>query len=157
MRIFLVHTQTIGGHQLEYLHHLYMGAVCRPHNQFIFVVPKRFEKDSRLLEWPTSDNVRIQVMEDNEEPSSNCGLLKKSLINTKTIRKYCKKYKTTDVLTVSIMEYLPFLPFLVRNVRFSGIIYRVYLYEWKEESRSKKIQDALKYLILRWFKVFHKV
>lgn len=157
MKTYVIHSQTIGGHQLEYLHHLYLGALNRTNDRFVFVVPKRFEVDSKRFQWQPSSNVTIEVMRGNEEPPSNYGLLRKGWRNSVTIRKYCKKYDATDVITISIMEYLPFLPLLVRNVRFSGIVYRIYLYEWNEESYSMRLQDALKYWIMSKFKVFYHV
>ena len=36
MSTFLIHTQTIGGHQLEYLHHLYMGALKRDSDSLLY-------------------------------------------------------------------------------------------------------------------------
>lgn len=157
MRCTLIHTQTIGGHQLEYLHHIYMGALKRSEEQFVFVVPQRFEKDSSRLEWPASNNTKIVVMEGDDEPPVNCSIFRKGWINSRTIRKYCKRYHVTDVLTISIMEYLPYLPFLLKNVRFSGIVYRIYLYEWKEEHYSKRFQDVMKYWMMSKFKVFYRV
>lgn len=156
MRTYLIHTQTIGGHQLEYLHHLYMGALGKTDDSFVFVVPQRFKEDSCRLDWPVADHIVVDVMKDGEEPPLDCSLLKKGWINSRTIRNYCKKYHATDVITISIMEYLPYLPFLVRNVRFSGIVYRIYLYEWIEESWSMRIQDVLKYWLISKFRVFHR-
>ncbi len=156
MRTYLIHTQTIGGHQLEYLHHLYMGALGKTDDSFVFVVPQRFKDDSCRLVWPVADHIVVDVMKDGEEPPLDCGLLKKGWINSRTIRNYCNKYHATDVITISVMEYLPYLPFLVRNVRFSGIVYRIYLYEWTEESWSMRLQDVLKYWIISKFRVFHR-
>ncbi len=156
MRTYLIHTQTIGGHQLEYLHHLYMGAIGKTDDSFVFVVPQRFKEDSCRLDWPVADHIVVDVMKDGEEPPLDCSLLKKGWINSRTIRNYCKKYHATDVITISIMEYLPYLPFLVWNVRFSGIVYRIYLYEWTEESWSMRIQDVLKYWLISKFRVFHR-
>lgn len=158
MKKFLIHTDMISGHRLEYIHHLYMGALLRPEDRFVFALPKQFEFDSTCLDWPCSENVKILILKENEEAPHNCSLLKKGWINSKTIGKYAKEYNVTDVIVISIMSYLPFLPlFLNRNVRFSGIVYRIYLYEWKNESISKKFQDALKYCIMSHFKVFYRI
>lgn len=158
MRTFLIHTDMIGGHQIEYVHHLYMGAVSCPEDAFFFVMPKRFEMDSSRFIWPKLKNVKIVILKEGEEAPYNCGLLKKGLINSRVIRFYSKAFHATDVISISIMTYLPFLPlFINRNVRFSGIIYRTYLYEWKEESIKMKVQDALKYWIMSHFRVFHRV
>lgn len=158
MKTFLIHTDEIGGHQLEYIHHLYEGALSMPLDTFYFILPKRFEIDSSRFEWPHSDNIRIIILKKGEEAPRNCNLLKKGWLNSKVIGRYAKEFKVTDVITISIMAYLPFLPlFLNKNVRFSGIVYRIYLYEWKDESISMKIQDAVKYWIMSRCKVFHRI
>ena len=157
MRTFLIHTDSIGGHQLEYIHHLYMGALLRPEDDFVFVLPQRFEKDSIRLNWPKSSNVKLIVLQANEEAPHNCNLLKKGWKNSKVLAKYAKQYKVSDIVTISLITYLPFLPLFIRNVRVRGIIYRIYLYEWKDETLCMKIQDAMKYLIMSRFKVFFRV
>ena len=158
MKKYLIHTDAISGHRLEYIHHLYMGALLRPEDNFIFVLPKRFEYDSSCLDWPSSENVKILILKEGEEAPHNCGLLKKGWINSKTIGKYAKEYNVTDVIVISIMSYLPFLPlFLNSHVRFSGIVYRIYLYEWEDESLRMKFLDALKYRIMSHFKLFYRI
>ena len=158
MKTYLIHSQTIGGHQLEYLHHLYLGALERPSDRFIFVVPDRFAVDSAKLEWPKAEHIQILVMNPEDEVPSDCGLLSKGWRNSKTIRKYVRQYHVTDVVVITMMEYLPFLPFFLnRHVRVCGIIYRIYLYEWQHESRLMRWQDAFKYFLLSRFRVFHRV
>ncbi|SEM55696.1 Glycosyltransferase involved in cell wall bisynthesis [Prevotella sp. ne3005] len=158
MKTYLIHSQTIGGHQLEYLHHLYLGALERPSDRFFFAVPSRFTIDSAKLEWPEAEHIQILVMNPEDEVPSDCGLLSKGWRNSKTIRKYVRQYHVTDVVVITLMEYLPFLPlFLHRRVRVCGIIYRIYLYEWQHESRLMRWQDAFKYFLLSRFRVFHRV
>lgn len=158
MKTYLIHTPVISGHQLEYLHHLYLGALERPSDRFFFVVPGRFTIDSAKLEWPEAEHIQILVMNPEDEVPSDCGLLSKGWRNAKTIRKYARQYHVTDVVVITLMEYLPFLPFfLPRRVRVSGIIYRIYLYEWQHESRLMRWQDAFKYFLLSRFRVFHRV
>lgn len=158
MKTYLIHTQTIGGHQLEYLHHLYTGALERSSDRFIFAVPARFKTDAAKLEWPEAENIQIVVMNPEDEVPSDCGILTKGWRNSKTIRKYVRQYHATDVIVITLMEYLPFLPlFLNRHVRVCGIVYRVYLYEWQDESRLMKWLDIFKYLLLSRCKVFDRV
>ena len=61
MKTYLIHTPIISGHQLEYLHHLYLGALERPSDKFFFVVPSRFTVDSAKLDWPEAVNIRPTV------------------------------------------------------------------------------------------------
>lgn len=158
MKTYLVHTQTIGGHQMEYLHHLYLDALERPDDQFVFVVPARFSLDAAKLEWPEAGNIKIVIMTPDDEVPSGCGILSKGWRNSRTIRKYVRQYHATDVILITIMEYLPFLPlFLNRRIRVCGIVYRIYLYEWQDESRLRKWLDVIKYLLLSRCRVFHRV
>ncbi len=158
MKTFLIHTRHIGGHQLEYIHHLYIGATCHKEHKFVFVLPKRFESDSSCFDWPQSSNIVLKMMSDGEEPPSNSGLLRKAWINSKVLGKYATLYGATDVIVISIMEYLPFVPFFLgKGVRLSGIVYRIYLYDWYDESLFMKMQDLIKYWIMSHFKVFHRV
>ena len=158
MKTYLIHTETICGHQLEYLHHLYLGAMERPSDRFIFLVPVRFTVDSAKLEWPEAENIQIEVMNPEDEEPSDSGILSRGWRNSKTIRKYVRQYHATDVVLITLMKYLPFLPFFLnRHVRVCGIIYRIYLYEWQQESRLMRWQDAFKYLLLSRLRVFHRV
>ena len=157
MRRFLIHTNNIGGHQLEYIHHLYLGALSRKEDKFIFLLPERFLTDSKTLEWPQSDNISIEIMDSSEVPPKNCNIIKKSYLLSKVVKHYCEKHAITDVVTISIMQYLPLIPFFLKNVRFSGIIYGIYLYEWKKENWLQRLLDVTKYWIMSRCRIFHRV
>lgn len=94
---------------------------------------------------------------DEKEIPNNKGIFLRSYINARTIGKYTRKYRITDIMLMSLIEYIPFLPLFVSNkVRVSGIIYRIYLYDWKKESILKRVMDVTKYLIISNCKVFHR-
>lgn len=158
MRTFLVHTHSIGGHQLEYLHHIFMEALRRTNERFIFLIPIRFNEDSNRMIWPKASHIELVVMQPEDEVPLGWGILRKGWRNSRTIRKYASKYEATDVIVVSLMEYLPFLSFsLDRRIRVRGIVYRIYLYEWKTESFLKKCLDVLKYLLISHHRVYDRV
>ena len=158
MRKFLIHSMFIGGHRLEYIHHLYIGALAKPDDMFYFVLPPNFRTDSECLDWPFSENIKILQMKDVEIPDSNSGILTKGWRNSKTISNYAKKIGATDIIVISLMEYLPFIPlFLKRKVRLAGIVYHIYLYDWKESSYLHKCLDVAKYYLLTKNRVFYKV
>ena len=49
---------------------------------------------------------------------------------------------------ITLVHYLPFLPLILpKKVKVSGIIYRLYLYEWKSLPFIKKIKDVLEMYI----------
>lgn len=157
MKTYMIHTPAIGGHQLEYLHHLYTGALQKKDDSFYFILPQRFKNDSNRMVWPQASHIKIIIMKEGEEPERNYGILKQAWINSKTLHFYQNKIHATDIILINIIEYLPFLPLFVHNVRVSGIIYRIYLYEWRSESFFMRVQDIIKYQIFRRCKIFHSV
>ena len=158
MSTFLVYCNFIGGHQLEYVHHLYVGASKHAENNYIFSVPSDFEKVCNKLEWPEAGNISIKIIEDNDIPSKTGGLLRRVYTNCKALRKYVKRFNATHVILISLIEYIPFLPlFLYSSVKVRGILYRIYLYEWRKEGKIKKALDVIKFKILSKCRVFDSV
>ena len=154
----LIHSLSIKGHRLEYIHHFYQEALCNKHNNFIFALPKEFKEKSCILNWPNAENITIDFIRKTEQESYSGGIIKKSIYKAKNLGYYCKKYKIDRIILIDLMVYLPFLPiFVSRRCKVYGIIYRIYFYEWKKESIIKKIQDASIYFFLSKLKVFHKI
>lgn len=158
MKTILIHCNTIGGHYLEYLHHIYIGALYHTQDSYVFVVPAQFKEKSLILDWPITENVKITFMDKDDKCLESKGIIQDSINLSKSLKKYVRLYNATDVILVSLISYLPFLPIYINSdVRIKGIVYRIYLYEWKSEKLLKKIQDVLKYFIFSKFKVFDKV
>lgn len=158
MDTYLIYCNFIGGHQLEYVHHLYIGAIKHPENVYFFLVPSDFYKVSNKFDWPNANNISIKVIDNQDIPSKTGGLLKKVYTNCKALRKYVKQYNATHVILISLIEFLPFLPFLLSpSVKVRGILYRIYLYEWRKEGKVKKAQDVIKFKILSKCRVFERV
>lgn len=154
MKTILIHSTFVGGHQLEYLHHLYMGAISLTHNNYIFVVPKKFFIDGKSLSWPESSNIQMVTTTYSEKG----GMLSKSYRLCKDLAQYINMYKASEVILIELMSYLPFLPFQISSkVKVSGIIYRIYLYDWKSESRLKRLLEIFKYVLFSRFKVFDRI
>lgn len=157
-RTYLIHCTSVAGHLLEYLHHLYIGAIGCKDCHFCFVVPHDFQEKKGLFSWPETSNVTFETLEGIVYNVDKLGLLKKSYLKARNLGWYVKRYKPTDVVLLDLISYIPFLPLFVRpSTRISGIIYRVYLYEWKDSKFKKKVEDVAKYLIFSRFDVFHRV
>lgn len=158
MRKTLIYCNFIGGHQLEYMHHLYEGALAYSDREYVFAVPEDFHKVSGHLSWPTASNVVFDELEERDIPPKGCGFAKSSYINCRSLRRQIKKHQPSEVVLISLIEYLPFLPFLISSkVKVRGILYRVYLYDWKKENWKKKAFDVIKYLLMTKYGVFDKV
>ena len=155
MKRELIHETDIKGHRLEYIHHLYNKAREYTKTEFIFAVPEDFNKVKNKLEWKEASNISFHIFENVE---SKGNLIIDSFIKSKQLRSIIKRYKIDTVFTISLIQYLPMLPFLIsKKIKVSGIIYMIYLYNWKESSLFRKMQDAMKYYILSKMKVFKNV
>lgn len=140
----LINTPTIAGHRLEYIHHFYVKAVAMPYVDFIFLLPLSFKSDSKILDWPSAGNIKVLLHDYENINSKKWSFLKRSVSYCKLLNYYAKEYDVSEVVLVSLMDYMPLLPFIVSNkVKISGIIYRVYLYDWKNENLLAKIKDVI--------------
>ena len=154
----IIHCTSLAGHHLEYLHHLYMGAVERSDWTFRFLMPSSFNEKKNLLSWPNAANITIEILEDIDENIDNDSLLKKSYAKARNLRKYVKLYNPTHIILIDLISYLPFLPFLVSSkVKVRGILYRIYLYEWKASGLLKKVQDTIKFILFSRCGLFERV
>lgn len=159
MRI-LIFDPIISGHHLEYLHHLYMMAVNRPQDDFVFAVHPDFEKTRSLLEWPSADNISFDALYSIREQNghSTSELLKSSWRLCKQLKTYVRKHKADKVFTNNIISFVPFAPLILgRGVTISGIIYHIYLYKQNELSRVQRAFNKFKYQIMAHSKVFGSV
>lgn len=132
----------ISGHHLEYLHHIYEG-IC---DDCVIVVPNKFNLDKNKFDWPFKDNVVFDLIPDKVVDSINHkGHLSKSLLLSILLRKYIIKYEAEKVFLISSVDFYPFLPvFLPSKTLVSGIIYKIYLYEWEKYSIFQKIYEGIR-------------
>lgn len=148
MRI-LIFTPRTAGHHLEYLHHLYDGAKNKLENNYFFLVPNSFKEVKNELEWETAPNIEFIYLTEKESIKCNTGnYFSSSYRKCTTLKKYILNYQITHVILITLVHYLPFLPLILpKKVKVSGIIYRLYLYEWKSLPFIKKIKDVLEMYI----------
>lgn len=157
MKKVLFYFPRSAGHRLEYLHHLYMGAMSEKDNNYVFAVAKDFYFNRDTFNWPEASNISFYDIPDKYIKSVP-NVLKSSYYRCRGLGASVKSIKPDEVVVVDMIEYVPFLPlFVPSSVKVSGIIYRIYLYEWSTESISMKIQDWLKYKIFSTFRVYDRI
>ena len=148
-----------GGHHLEYVHHLYMNAISKANLSFVFAVSEKIRDAGKELEWPVSDNIQMDFI--SEERISNirqCGRVRGCVMNAILLKEYVKKHNPEEVFLISLINFMPILPFILpSSVRCSGIIYKIYLYLWKESSVLKKLANVFIYSIFAKCKFFSRV
>ena len=147
---YLFFFSDIQGHNLEYCHHLYDSVRNINNIKFIFIVPCMFENIRGRFIWESADNVSFEYIDSETIGKiNNCTLIVRSIIISRLFKRYYKQFKPFGAFVSTLTELVPILPFLkFQKANISGIIYRIYLYEWKCSSFSRKIMDITKMWLL---------
>ena len=134
------------GHHIEYIHHIYM-MMARSTENYVMVVPDDYKKRGKEYEWPDSKNIYIDLIPKEKAESTETGnLIQQSYKKTKLLKNYVQKYHPSNVFLISLISYIPFLPFMIpHKVNVTGILYKIYLYEWKRYSAVRKLLECFKY------------
>ena len=148
----------MGGHHLEYIHHIYEAACGDQGNKYIFLLPQSFLEKKDKFNWKPLLNVKFDFFEDRlfeEDPSTVLQM------NSYKICKYLGKYAQNNKINVlysnHMIVFVPFAPLFIRGTKIVGIIYRIYLHELNELSWKQKFFDRLKYSIMSFFDVYKHV
>lgn len=144
MAKILIYDLKTEGHHIEYLHHLYVGALSS-RNDYVFAVGKDFLRRSVDFQWDKSENIRFIYL-DNEEGEGN--VLKKSWRMNRQLKKVVKQEKPDKIFLNTLMNFMPFLPYSVGKSKVSGIIYSIYLHDFASASFLNKLSNKLKYRLL---------
>lgn len=157
LRTTLVFDNTFGGHHLEYLHHLHTLAISRPAHKYIFAIPDSFISVLNKMKWEKSTNVTYHFLNEGL-CCRDSNWIKRSYSLSKQMIKIAKMYNVDCVFLISLMDFMPFLPFVWgAHFRVSGIIYKIYLYTWLEKKCMARGLDILKYTIFSRFHIFEKI
>ena len=145
MAKILIYDLKTEGHHIEYLHHLYLGALQHQADEFIFAVGNTFDERSVDFQWYKSDNIRFIYLE-NKEGKGN--ILMKSWRMNRQLRKVVKEVNPDKIFLNTLMNFMPFLPYFVWKSKVSGIIYSIYLHDLESASALNKFSNRLKYRLL---------
>lgn len=151
MRKTLIFDTSIDGHHLEYIHHLY-EAKENEGTELVFCIPQAFEKVKENFQWSDKANINYHFLDDEQCKSiQRLGRVKYAIATSKLLLKVCKEEQPDKVFLISILQLLPFLPlfFIGRKEKISGILYKIYLYSWKQYSLVEKIYESLRFLSVR--------
>lgn len=159
MKTILVFDPRISGHHLEYLAHLWRICENKTDCCYFFLVPHSFAEKQDMIGLSYCKTIKIVFLSEDECAKCNTGsVLKKAWYVSKTISRYVTRLSVSDVFLVSIMDCLPFLPFLLRSkIQVSGIVYGIYLYTWRVSSFVRKVEDIVKYQLFARSRVFRTV
>jgi len=154
----LIFDQSIDGHHLEYINHLYNMAAEDNERHYIFILNPEFEFKKKLLNWKETNNTTIDYFTKKELINFNKNAFVSSYFLCKALKNRIKRYSATEVFLINIISFLPFIIFFINNkIKVSGIVYLIYLYRWKKSNFFVKIQDILKYLIFSNSAIFKNI
>lgn len=154
VKTVLIYEHSLSGHRFEYICHIFNKAILEPSVNFIFALPKLSLELKSVINFEGYQNIKLFVIVDTPK---SAGYFLRSFRMTKSIRNIVNKHGVTDVFLPSFTSFLPFIGIMFNNVSISGIIYTMYLYEWKESTWMMKIKNVLIYSILARRKIFKNI
>lgn len=155
----LIFEPTLSGHHLEYLHHYYLGALEKTDEEFIFLVHKDFERVKQQYAWPQSDNISFQYIDDKFDSKLKCSNIYVLGWNvSRVLNHYVRKLGVDKVLLTMLMQFIPFIIFLLPSkVRVRGIMYKIYLYEQERMSTARLLAEKLRFWIASKSKIIDTI
>lgn len=155
-----VFTNVIGGHHLEYIHHVYEMAINDSNNCYYFILPKLFNELKGNFVWMESDRIEFLFFDEDFDKATNSYMsqIVSSYKICKLIRFFINKKKCSVLYVNTIIGILPLAPLLLSfsKCKVIGIIYKIYLYD-KIEKKSTLLANKLKYTLLSRCALFSKV
>lgn len=155
MKTFLIFDTAVSGHHMEYINNLYMKALENKNCRYVFSIPKSFDENSGKFSWPEAEHLKISLFDYNPPK----GRVASILYFSKKLKDAVRKEGADEVFIISLMNSLPFTPFLFlfnRKIKISGVVYLIYLYR-EYSSLATKIGDWLKYFLLSKSPVYKNI
>lgn len=142
----LIIDKYVTGHNMEYIHHLYVGAIKKTENHYIFAVPQTFQGYKEKLVWPEAKNIEFFFL---PEKNNNEVQIKNFFSDIKLLNRLIKDNNINKLFFINWISPFVFL-FLNHKVSISGITYNIYLYFWKSMSLGAKLKTVIKELSMVW-------
>lgn len=147
MRIRLIYTHFVSGHNIEYLHHLYLGALADTAHRYVFAVPREFEDQKGLMEWKPAQHISFHFI--SHEASRTGNVLVNAWHSCKRLRRVVKAVAADEVILISLMDFMPFVQLLMPNgTVVKGILYKIYLYYISEMKWWQQMLEKLKMFVI---------
>lgn len=145
MKKILIFEPFLSGHRLEYIHHLHEAAAKTPDTHYYFAVSDQFADLKENFLWSEAGNITFLHLDHQLIQALQCKRKLQRISGLAGIAsKLSKQYGINEVFFISLAEYMPWLPLFFRSKSaVSGIIYYIYLYEWKSNGLITRMRDAL--------------
>lgn len=138
----------LGGHHIEYLHHMYMYAIKDTTTSYTFILPDNFEKFGKKMSWPKVDNISFVFYELDDKYVRNLKAFEKSRMLSKLLRKYVKETGIKNIILLETMVFMPYLPFyLGGKVDITSILYHLPLYSRGTSLKNRVYNRLMMFLM----------
>lgn len=152
----IIFTIKESGHNLEYLHHIYEECLLNS-NKYVFLVPERIRPNLGNFKWESNNRVVFDfIPSEIQRKCISSNILVNSYNISKLLKRKVKEYNADEIFAITIMALMPFAAIMIPS-KISGIVYGIYLYNWKRMSYLRKIANVSRYLIFGNLKKFHKI
>ena len=116
----------LGGHHIEYLHHIYMYAIEDVTTNYTFIIPDNFDKFGGKMSWPKADNIHFIFYELDDKYVRSLKALEKSRMLSKLLKKFVIDTGIKDIVLIETMVFMPYLPlYLGRKAKITSILYHL--------------------------------
>lgn len=147
----------LGGHHIEYLHHIYINAVEHREKDFTFIIPCNFHTFKSDFVWPESDNVKFLFYDLDDKYIRSLGFRKKSKLLCQLLKRFIQETGIKDVILIETMAFLPYLPvYISRKVNITSILYHLPIY-YKAPTFKNKLHTELDMSIIAYSRCLKKV
>lgn len=155
---YLIFVPDHGGHHLEYTNHLVALAELHEQNEYVFCVHECIKNNSEfLLNNRKLANANVVEIKKNELPSSKIHFIN-SINLCRKLKRIAIQYGCDSIFLIMLMPFSPivFLP-VWGKLKVSGIVYKIYLYNWRKCSFIHKVYDVCRFWLASKCKHIDKV
>ena len=147
----------LGGHHIEYLHHIYIHAIENHDIDYIFILPNNFSMFKSDFVWPESNNVEFIFYELDDSYIRSLRFYDKSRKLCNLLKHFINEYNLEDVILIETIAFMPFLPFFISNkVRITSIMYHLPLFS-KESTLKERLLTNINMSLIAHSKCFNRI
>lgn len=147
----------LGGHHIEYLHHIYMYAIEDATTSYTFILPNNFDKFGGKMSWPKGDNINFIFYELDDKYVRSLKALEKAHMLSKLLKNFVNKTGIKDFILIETMVFMPYLPlYLGRKAKITSILYHLPMFN-ENTSFKSNIYSKLNFWLLASTPCFKKI
>ena len=148
----------LGGHHIEYLHHIYMNAIDDVEISYTFILPNNFDKFGGKMSWPKTNNVHFIFYELDDKYVRSLKSFEEARMLSKILKKFVDETGINDIVLIETMVFMPYLPLYLRgkDINIRSILYHLPLFS-ENLSLKNKAYNQMNFWLLANAPCFKKI